>query len=206
MRQHILDRTCVQFRVWDFPHLGAGPSAHGKAGLDNDWIGQDTDWQHHVESWQFYRDGRFVHQSGMKEDWQDQCQLPCLYRGLEPGEGLDVLQVILHFTEIFEFASRLTFKPASYDWIDLEIAVNGLKGRSLWDIPGGLVPAGKYESQEAGNLYRREFSFVQLSLDTKELAAEAARELFMLFGWRLSPWLLREIQSELLIKGKNFGR
>ena len=201
MRQHILDRACVQFRGWAFPHQGSHSLIHCKAGLDNDWVGQDTDWQHHVESWQFFQNGKFVYQSGMKEDWQEQCQAPCLYSWLEPGEALDVLEVMLQFTEIFEFASRLTFKPASYDWINLEIAVNDLEGRSLWDKPGGLIPAGNYKSQEAEFLYRGEFSFVQLNVEAKMLAVEAARELFMLFGWCPGPRLLNGIQADLLYSG-----
>ena len=203
--ERIMERTYVQFRGWDFPHLGSNPPEHCKDGNGNVCIGRETDWEHYVELWRFYRSGQFIHHSGMKEDWQDQRQLSSLYQGLEPGEALDALEAILRFSEMFEFAARLIFKPASLECINLEITINGLEGRALWDKPGGLIPANKYRCSVEKYHYQQAFSFIHLA-DSKPPALEAAADLFQQFGWNPSMNLLRDIQTELIRKGSRLAR
>lgn len=203
--QHILERTYVQFRGWCFPHLGQDLLTHYKWASGNGWVGQKTDWQHYVELWRLYQTGQFIHYSGMREDWQNQCELPCLYAGIEPGEALDVLDTLLRFSEIFEFAARLTFRPASYDQISMEIAINGLNGRTLWDKPGGLYVPANHRSNEDKYRYQRSFSFLDLA-DSKEPALVAAQELYRYFGWKPRISWLRDIQTELISKTSKIGR
>ncbi len=203
--EHILDRTFVQLRGWDFPHLGSNPLEHCEDAKGNVWVGRETDWEDYVEFWRFYRSGQFIHYSGMKEDWPDQRQISAFYQGLEPGEALDAFEAIIRFSEILEFAARLVFRPADLERINLEVTVNGLEGRALWDKPGGLFPANKYRAKVEKYHYQQSFSFIQLA-DSKPPALEAAQDLFGHFGWNPSMNLLRDIQTELLRKGSRLAR
>ena len=203
--ERILDRTFVRFRGWEFPHLGSNPLVHCKDESSNGWIGQETDWCHYVELWRFYQSGQFIYYSGIKEDWQNQCQLPCLYGGIEPGEALDVLDTLLRFSEIFEFASLLTFPPSGDGRISLEITISGLQGRALWDKPGGLYAPENHQCYKEKYRYQQVFSFIDLA-NAKEPALAAARELFRQFGWNPSINRLREMQTELLRKSSTVGR
>lgn len=197
----ILERTSVGFRGWNFPHLGAGDLEE-----DTDWMGRETDWEYYVEFWRYYQSGQFIFFSGMKEDWQRQCSLSSLYKGIKPRAHLDVPETILRFTEFFEFAARLTLAPANYSGVHLEIEVDDLKGRTLWDRPGGLYVPDEHVGRSESFKYKSDLSSIQLITRPKELAVETARDLFCQFGWSPGVKWLREIQSELLIKGKNFGR
>lgn len=197
----ILHKTRVGFRGWDFPHLGKSQLiyAHNR-------VGQETDWEYYLESWQFCRSGQFIYQAGMKEDWHNRGRVPSLYNGLEPGEALDAREAIFRFTEIFEFASRLLYTPAGDAWMHLEIAVQGIAGRALWDQPGGFCFPGSHRATVAKSHYQRAFPFLQLSGDAKDLVLEAAQELFKHYGWKPSRSFLRDVQSDLLQRSAKVGR
>jgi hypothetical protein len=197
----ILQKTAVQLSGWDFPHLGSRQPAYN---LDH--IGQETDWEYYVELWRFHQSGKFIHYSGLREDWQNQCRVSSMYNAWEPGAALDPLNVILKFTEIFELASRLTFTVAADNWMNLEITVNGIKGRSLRDKPGGLHFPGENTAHIEKKHYRHELTKVQLMVHTRELALELAGDLFQHFSWNPSNSLLRDIQSDLLRKGSSVSR
>jgi hypothetical protein len=196
---HILEKTSVQLRGWDFPHLDTRTERH----TDVDWIGQEINWENHLELWRFYQSGQFVHFSGMDEDWRDQSGIWPPYEGWKPGALLYVEDILFQFTEIFEFAARLAMTEAGDDQMHLGIDLRVLKGRGL-----------KFEVRRAGSLYRRilkadieempykvDLPRIQLVTEPSELALKPAVELFRRFGWDPSLDVIRDMQSELLRRG-----
>lgn len=196
----ILEKTSVQLRGWDFPHLDTRIQTH----IDVDWAGQELNWENHLELWRFYQSGQFVHFSGMDEDWREQSGIWPPYEGWKPGALLYVEDTLFQYTEIFEFAARLAMTRAGDEQMHLEIDLRGLKGRGL-----------KFEVRRAGSLYRRilkadiegmaykvDLPRIQLITEPSELALKPAVELFQRFGWDPSLDMLRDMQGELLHRGQ----
>jgi hypothetical protein len=193
----ILEKTSVQLRRWGFPHLDTWQQRQPQFGVD--WIGQEILWHQFLEIWRFYQSGQFVAYLGMDEDWRDQSGLWRAPEGWEPGAFLSVLDAMFHFTEIFEFAARLSRTQAGDQQMHLEIVVSGLKHRALWFDPSKIMPSGVEMKATIEELpYKVDLPQLQLFTEPRELALKPARELFQHFGWEPSLDLLRDIQDELL--------
>lgn len=203
----ILQRTSVQLRGWDFPHLSNGEPDRGQ-----DYISQSIDWSYYVALWRFYQSGQFIHYAGIVDDWEEQYQSDVAppkqakRYSPEPGIWLSPVDAMFGFTEIFEFASRLTVTEVSDGQTHLEITVVGLKDRTLQDQPGWLAVPGGRRSPEAKMHYQRDFSNVQLIAERRQLALEATQCLFQHFGWNPGLGFLKEVQTELLRRSAHVAR
>jgi hypothetical protein len=196
----LLQKTSVQLRGWDFPHLGTQTELH----RDKDWMGQESEWEEYLEMWRFYQSGQFIDFLGLDEDWRDQSKLSPPPKDWKPCLFLDVEDTLFQFTEFFEFAARLAMTEAGDEQVHLEIDLRGLKGRGL-----------KFEVRRAGSSYRRilkadagqipykvDLPRIQLITERSELALKPAVELFQRFGWNPSLDMLRDMQGELLHRGQ----
>lgn len=196
----LLQKISVQLRGWDFPHLDTQTKLH----IDNDWIGQESEWGQYLELWRFYQSGQFIDFFGLDEDWRNQSELWPSPKAWKPCLFLDVEDTVFQFTEIFEFAARLALTPAGDEQIRLEIYVSGLKGRGL-----------QLEIRRAGSSrlralnaaidelpYKVDLPRLELVADPSELALKPAIELFRRFGWDPGLDVLRDIQDELLHRGR----
>ena len=191
----VLQRISVNLRGWDFPHLDVHIPVH----IDKNWIEQSSAIDQYLELWIFYQSGQFVDFIGMEEDWLDEFRDWPLAKDWKPGSYLGVENAVFQFTEILEFAARLSLTQAGGEMMHLEIDLHGLKGRGL-----------RLEKRRAGSSYLREhraeidtlpyvldLSKTELITASKELALKPAIELFRRFGWDPSPGVLRDIQGEL---------
>lgn len=124
----IIQKTTVQLRGWDFPHVDPHTNLH----IDVDWVGQESEWQEFLELWRFYQSGQFVDIAGIWEDWRDQSELRLGRHEMEPGALLGIGDTLFRFTEIFEFAARLALTKAGDELMHIEVTVCGLAGRRLW--------------------------------------------------------------------------
>lgn len=200
----ILEKTSVQLRGWDFPHLESRYSPH----VDVDWIGQETHWEHYLEMWRFYQSGQFVDFSGMAEDWVKESALLRHNYDWDSGQFLSVSSAVDRFTEIFEFAARLALTEAGDEVMHVEATVSGLKGRELKleDFKRKPFVPGRYKASIGKLPYKVDLTRVQLITESKELALRPAVELFQRFGWNPSLEILRDMQDELLHRGTGAAR
>jgi hypothetical protein len=197
----LLAERVVRLRDWDFPQLE--PYGEHERGLD--WIAHGSErYGLYLEYWRFYQSGQFVDFEGMAEDWRDTSVLGPAPTDWEPGRYLGVLDTLYHFTEIFEFASRLALADAfSGDArVHVEILLSGLRGRELYSdnwprtpIRVSGSPAHIEELPYAADLPRDE-----LVADASRLALQQAEELFRRFQWEPTPGVLQRAQDEFLRK------
>ena len=192
----ILQKTSVQLRGWDFPHL----DTHNPPQIDVDWIGQEPEWEEYLELWRFYQSGQFVVFRGMDEDWLDRSVWRKSPEGWKPGQTLSVEEVILQLAEIFEFAARLSFTDAGDDVMRLGITIAGLDGRSLRVGSDRSMPKGYIASMDELP-YQIDLTRLQLVAESRELSLKPAIELFRRFGWDPSLEVLRDIQEKYLRRG-----
>lgn len=187
---HILEKTSVEYKGWGFPHID------GWRTPDNgpDWIGQEISKEPILELWRFYQSGQFVHYFGMPEDWKD-------LHGLE-SPSMEIKDIVLRFTEIFELASRLTFTDAGDEGLRVDIKVDNIEDHLL--ILPGYGPGKASWIPEAHKKYmhhKTDVSKIELVADRRELALTLALKLFDCFKWSPDIELLRDLQEQMVRKG-----
>lgn len=188
----LLEKTSVQFRGWDFPHLD--PNNRPLIGLD--WVGQECDYGDILEVWRFYQSGQFIHISNVRYDWLD---LSKWMRDWKPGTAvLGIGETVFRFTEIFEFGSRLALTDAGDDQMHFEITVSGLRNRALWVDSHNRMPVRQsYTATIEAFPYEIDLPRTELIAAPRELALKPATELFQRFGWETTLEQLRSQQAEL---------
>jgi hypothetical protein len=193
LRQTV-ERAVVQLRGWDFPHLERqGGDRHG-----NDWVGGETDWSYYKEAWRLSVSGQFVYLVGIHEDWVEDFQGFAGHRMPTDGTWLGVGDTLFRLTETFEFAARLAMTEAGAERVSVEVAIRGGEGRRLWvDSPTRMPMDNQYVFDEPELTYRKEVDRSELVARSRELAVEAAADVFAKFGWHPERSLLKDQQDEL---------
>ncbi len=177
---HILEKTYVQFgNPLPFPNVDSSDQVD--EGID--WISQEKEseiWGI-IELWRFYQSGQFV-----------------CYKSRVPNhtksQPLDPMSLVVSFSEIFEFAARLSRTEAGDDWIHLEVTVAEID-RPL------KVGVSLFELSDQANTdvqYKVDLSTLDLVTKTRELALKPALEFFQRFGWNPGIKYLRDFQDGLL--------
>ena len=117
---HILRTTSVSLGGWSFPHV----DDFIELDSGTDWIGQKKTH----ELWRFYQSGQFVYYFGMAEDWRDDItgQSPLPNNGHRRVD-LDIKDVVAQFTEVFEFAARLSFTDAGDSGTRVEVVAGNVE-------------------------------------------------------------------------------
>ena len=192
---HILEKTSVGFKGWNFPHI----DGWRKPDEGPDWIGQEISWDCIRELWRFYQSGQFIHYFGMPENWDKAFGLLPRFDG---KVSLDPKVLLLQFTEIFEFASRLTFTAAGDEGLRVDIKVDNIKDHLLI-LPG--YGSGKAswipESHKKYMHHKTDVSKIELVADRRELALTSALKLFDCFEWHPDIGLLRDLQEQMVRRG-----
>ena len=193
--EHILRTTSVSLRGWNFPHV----DDFTEPDSGKDWIGQGIAWDRIRELWRFYQSGQFVHYFGMIEDWGGNSTGQWL-----PSNGghrrvrLDVKNAVAQFTEVFEFAARLSFTEAGDSGTHMEIVAGNIEdhvlqlpsrpGEAYW-IPQARKPSMTYMTDLPNDV---------LVAEKRDLALKASMEFFRCFNWDPSIEFLRDMQAGVL--------
>ena len=188
----LLERTTVRLRGRAFPIVRDEQPTffEGHIGYEED--------EKFAEFWRFYQSGQFIQYTGFIEDRLDSSRIESLPSDWKPGLFLDPVQVLFRSTEIFEFATRLSFTAAANHQTHMELSVNGIKGRSLKSASGKLVALPGNCCQDENFSVAYDFSNIQLVANNRDLALQAAHEVFSCFGWKPSTSLLRDFQADLI--------
>jgi hypothetical protein len=189
-----LERSVVQLRGWDFPHL----DRKGGDRRGNNWIGGETAWSYYREAWSFYRSGQLVYLVGMHGDWHAE------FEGFAPhglpttGKWLGAVDTLYRLTETFEFAARLALTEAGAERMAIEVNLRDMEGRRLWDShPSRFAMDESFRFDEPELVYRTEVDRTELAGESRALAVQAAIEVFARFDWHPSEASLKGQQDEL---------
>lgn len=193
--KEIIRQLSVQLRGWDYPHY----DYNNNPKTNIDFVEQEFEWQDKIEYWRYYQSGQFVHFFAMWEDWQEYSTIMGPKLSAKPGQVLSVFNALYHFTEIYEFASRLAVKGYIGAACRVHITLHGTKGRSLRILdPSRLLFAN----------YRSELDTIPKDIKTDtstiisksaDLALEHCVWVFQRFNWDNVPiGVLKEEQRKLL--------
>ncbi len=193
--QRILEKTSVQLKGWNFPHID------GFRELDQgpDWVGQEIVSGEIQEMWRFYQSSQLVHYFAIPEDWK------AAHRQSTSDDARKAVwsyirDFVARFTEIFELATRLTLSEAGDDGTHLAILVGNIQDHRL-HLPAlsseaGWIPVCQQPSWSC----EADFSRLELVAGANELALEWAKEFFKCFTPSPGIDLLKEAQREFQVR------
>ena len=186
----ILQKSSVRLRTWDFPHV----NGRGKAYKDVDAIVQEFEWEEYHEFWRFYQSGQFIYYGGFVSDWRESASG---HRDVEREKTLRAVDIVVRFTEVFEFAARLALSQVADTQTHIEIKASGLRNRILRFNPEKYDPWPTLKAHVGEFLFEDDVPNATLMAESRELALIAARELFKRFDWDASLEILRDMQTTL---------
>jgi hypothetical protein len=189
----LVEKISVQFRGWDYPHIDSTTSPHS----ERDWVGQEFEWDFFLALWRIYQSGQFVHTFGLRQDWRDRSEFWPAEQGWRPGAILGPKDSVFQLTEIMEFAARLVRTQAGDDQMHLQIELQGLQGRVLQDLNDHGQFRWPYQASIPSFSHALDLSRTNLIVDRKDLALNAAQELFRQFGWNPPREFLRALQESI---------
>ena len=194
----IVEECRVKLRGWDYPHIGnKSPPYSGE-----DYVESVTDWDLHKEFWRMYQSGQFLHLFGVHEDWFDEEESlfghSKYYKQVKPWSLLEVIMALYSFTEIYEFASRLSQK-ASFGFLSISITLHGMNGRQLGFFEVGRTLHAEYVCHVNEISREREMHVETLLGKGKEISLDETLEILKRFNWISPPReILKEDQRKLL--------
>jgi len=191
--QKAVGDSAVSLRGWDFPHYDPQVQPTRSA----DYVEQSLDWDHHVELWRAYKSGQFVSVSAFWGDWRDQSGLWPANQGWKPGATLSVEHAVFRFVEIYEFAARWSRALGIRDPLVIECTLRELGNRALQLGPRSIGFSYARTCMEPEWSYSGTYAPTALLAQPRELAIPPGISLFELFGWDVSPEVIRGIQGKL---------
>jgi hypothetical protein len=189
----IIEKSSVRLRGWDYPHI----DYKSRPITGADWVGQEFERDDEIEFWRFYMSGQFAHWFALAGEWRDHSTHGQAEPGWQPGRYLYYIPTIYSFVEILELAARLALSPAGAPFMHVEIDLKGLQGRQVVSTDIMIPISGTYVTQVPNWNYCWEGSQTELIARPRELAAEAARELFARFHFELSLEALARVQARI---------
>ena len=191
----LVDTLAVRLRGWDFPHRGES----SQRSVGSSWVEYAGQPLHYIEWWRIYQSGHFVYEGGFPIDWRDRSRAWPPDAEWKPGQLLGVGDTVYRFTEIFEFAARLAASEAGDEPMRIEIALGGLRDRTLYFDDSRRIPFSVDHTAKIDEyiLPVTSTSRSDLAATARDMAVQAARDLFERCGWQTGPELLRAHQEKL---------
>ncbi|WP_280309022.1 AlbA family DNA-binding domain-containing protein [Nocardia abscessus] len=178
--KEIRRESVVILRGWDFPHVDRVYDQ-----IFDDGIQSLTHWERFHEAHRVYRSGLFTWRSQPHEDIDD---------GTE--NSLSIVSSIYSITEFFIFSSRYASLMVDSGDIVMRVGIAGLNGRALTSGPEMRY----HQYQTAATRFNRSYStsIEELRSSYLDLASDATRRLFDLYGFDARPELIRYWQEKLV--------
>jgi hypothetical protein len=196
----IVEDSVVTLRRWPFPILSGERNARRDG---EDWVGEEVGeeigWKFGPSLWRLYQSGQFISLLAMWRDWYGRS--PATPEGAGAQDSLPFWDTIRQFTEIYEFAARLSLTEAGDAAMRVNVKIGNIAGRILGQDDPGRTPFRYHRYQE------RDFSWPgprsepisrdALVADPREFAAEGLADLFKRFDFNAGTKVIRAWQEEL---------
>ncbi len=184
----------VRFRGWPVPFTDDRMPLLG----GSDWVGQDVDASvvAHYEAWRLWTSGQFAHLRSVSADWRagsERTPTPEGFAGV-----IEVWKIVFYLNEMLEFAARLSLAVPGCDDLLVSASLHGLKNRGLVvgqrDRREFVQP---YPSRVARYTVEWACPRSRILAEPRQIAADAAREVLLRFGWSPSVEQILDHQAEL---------
>jgi hypothetical protein len=203
-----VQKSQIRLRGWPYPYI----SNYKREQIRNsDYLASGLEYSGHIEYWRLYYSRQFINLFAVREktnlNWDEKLreqakQWIILPDRLElsniPG-FIDIINLLYHLTEIFEFASRLCSKDLYHGELEIDIQIINIEGFCLiaqypraWDeyyptTSDSIIKSAVYHSGE-------------LVAKSSELALDWSIYFFNQFGWDdPSVDILKQEQEKFLL-------
>ncbi len=180
--EELIPKSEVTIRGWSYPYYKRDKLIRG-----NNYIGCFVEWQNHLESWQLYQSGQYIHYLGLWEDWLDRNRSlfgSNRYAGITAGTILDVSMAVYSITEIYIFLQRLTFGRLFEQGLNINLELRSTANRRLGKLdPNRLDFSQDYHTNAEVLTYSKSLSQKDILSQYKKLARDAIHDFFGKFGW-----------------------
>jgi hypothetical protein len=137
-----------------------------------------------------YQSAQFVHHFAMREEYEAASREP---------RGLDFVNTVFTFTEIFEFAARLATRGLLSPSCEIMVGLHDCEGRRVISWEPGRYLSGDYISTQDSITYERSFDVEELVAHPQEAALDATVYVLERFNWATPPTgILAEEQAKLV--------
>jgi hypothetical protein len=185
----IVQRAEVSKRGWSLPAIqrdGIKPA--------DPYIEGGSSWARYHERWRLYRDGDFLLEQGLRDDWNEYHFTPAENR----PHQLNLIDAVYTLTEIYTFAARLGSAWGDIVTVRMIVRLEGVAGRELWMNDQRRAWHGGYVNNAPSlNIVDDTFELLVLTQQADPLACAAATRLFDAFTWKPAPGIVESIQSSL---------
>jgi hypothetical protein len=133
----LVEKTRVQLRGWDFPHLSNEPTERGNG---SNWVASWVNFLGSIEYWRLYQSGQFLHVAAVFEAVDNGIHAKLHHDTMShlrhvknidwdkvPGY-LTIGNLVYNVTERFEFAARICQAGVYRGNLDITLELNGVKG------------------------------------------------------------------------------
>jgi hypothetical protein len=190
--------AAVQVRGWDYPHVDHENRAQGSDSISS-WI----EWGEHLEYWQLFQSGQFLHLLGFWEDRNESADW-ATERARHGRSSLvtganDFMGILLTLTEIYDFAAGLALERVFGESCEVRIGLVDIQGRTLTSFDSRRHWTKAYQAS-APTLQRppQVEDTARLVSGCRELALDAAIWFYERFGWLDAPRELLEREQQSL--------
>jgi hypothetical protein len=179
-----VEESTVRLRGWDYPHIKDVTNGQN-------WIESAEDWLHgHIEYWRYYQTGQFVHHFAMNEDYEESSKA---------RHGLDFINTLYRFTEIFEFAARLAARGLLSPGVTVRVELHNCEGRELFSWDPGRFIVSNHRSNTPAIEYKATTTDSQLLGHGGQRALDGTIYVLERFNWNNVPrGILAEEQAKFL--------
>jgi hypothetical protein len=177
---------------------------------EQNFVASGSSWEDLLEYWRLYNSGQFIDLFAVREksqrEWDSKLQSEAAHSILifekdksQPIPGfIDIVNLLYHFTEIFEFAARLSNKGLYKEVFEIAIALRGTRGFALiatWPkFWRGYYPATSENIAKSWTVSPEE-----ILTRSADLALEGAVYFLKRFGWDNPPIdILKQDQEKFL--------
>jgi hypothetical protein len=192
----IVENSVVHLGGWPFPVFSGEASVRSEG---HDWVGEEIDWQFGPSLWRLYQSGQFISVSAMRYDWTGRSKSNP--DGDGPQDFLPLWDTIRQFTEIYEFAARLSLTDAGDSAVHVEVKIGNIQNRFLNQDNPRKTPLRYYTIKAPEFLYpgpgTAPIPRDDLVADPRGLAADGLADLFKRFGFDAGAQAIRAWQDEL---------
>lgn len=183
--------SSVELRGWDFPHIHRGRDEFGGSENGDGFYAEWTDWYVYHEFWRMYQSGQFLSYKAMWEDREE-------FDGAPAKPFLSIEGAIYLFTEIVEFASRLSQAASFQGGVSISITGNVLRDRRLWvgqnRMPFFDPKVTKAETIEVSDVLQNDLA----ATPAVDVSLKLIKEFVDRFGWTPTDDQIRRDQERLL--------
>lgn len=189
----------VQFRGWPYPYVNDQEPII----RTNQYVASGSDWGDIVEYWRLYYSGQFINLFGVREKldeaWHKKLLKEAIFwfgkKDIEPIGFMSIVNMLYHFTEVFEFASRLYKED-----VELRIELYNIKGFCLIaEFP--KFWRGYYPATD-NIIISRTINKERLLGESSDIAVKALVECLQFFGWDNPPVEILKSDQENFLQRK----